>query len=140
MKYIVLTILLVSSLWSVDLGWSDDYEKSLKVAKKENKDVYVLITSNSCRWCRKFESTTLQDEEVLKMLRKKYVLVHADKEMDDLPSWMNIRSVPKHYFVTPKGEEIFSFLGYWDSLDFKSYLGDVDKAYKKKIKEGILKK
>jgi thioredoxin-related protein len=139
MKYIVLTLLLISSLWSAELGWSDDYEKSLKVAKKEKKDIYVLVTSSTCRWCRKFESTTLQDEEILKMLRKKYVLVHADRDMDDLPSWFKIRAVPKHYFVTAKGEEIYSFPGYWDSLDFKSFLGDVDKKYKEKIKSGEIK-
>ena len=138
MKYLLVMLALISTLWSADLGWSDNYEASLKIAKKENKDVYVLVTSNSCRWCRKFENETLQDEEILAMLRKKYVLVHVDKEMDDIPSWFKVRSVPKHYFVTAKGEEILSFPGYWDSLDFKSYLGDVEKAYKKKIKEGKL--
>ncbi|MDA3908929.1 MAG: thioredoxin family protein [Sulfurimonas sp.] len=139
MKYIVLTLLLISSLWSSELGWSNDYEKSLEVAQKQNKHLYVLITSSTCRWCRKFENTTLQDKEVLKMLNEKYVLVHADRDMDDVPSWMKFKRVPKHYFVTNKGEEIFSFLGYWDSLDFKSFLSDVEREYKKKIKEGKLK-
>jgi thioredoxin-related protein len=139
MKFIILTMLFISSLWSAELGWSDDYEKSLEVAKKENKQLYVLITSSTCRWCRKFENTTLQDTEVLKMLKEKYVLVHADRDMDDLPSWMKTKRVPRHYFVTANGEEILSFLGYWDSLDFKSYLGDVDKKYKEKVKKGILK-
>jgi uncharacterized protein YyaL (SSP411 family) len=139
MKYLILTLLLISSLWSAELGWSDDYETSLKVAQKENKDLYVLITSSTCRWCRKFENTTLQDKEVLKMLNEKYVLVHIDRDIDDFPSWMNIRSVPRHYFVTPKDEEIFTFVGYWDSLDFKSFLGDVEKEYKNKKNKGLLK-
>ena len=139
MKYLLVMLALISTLWSAELGWSDDYKKSLDIAKKENKQVYVLITSSTCRWCRKFENSTLQDAEILKMLNKKYVLVHADRDMDDLPSWMKIKRVPRHYFVTAKGEEIFSFLGYWDSLDFKSFLGDVDKKYKEKIKSGEIK-
>ena len=134
MKYIWLTLILISSLLSAELGWLDDYEVSLKIAKKENKDIYVFVTSSTCRWCKKFENTTLQDKEVLKLLNKKYVLVHADRDMDDLPEWFNAKRVPKHYFVTAKGKEIYSFLGYWDSLDFKSYLGDVDKA---KIEKGL---
>nr|WP_321266124.1 thioredoxin family protein [uncultured Sulfurimonas sp.] len=139
MKYILIIMALISSLWSAELvGWSDDYEASLKVAQKQNKDLYVLVTSANCRWCRKFEATTLQDKEVIKLLKEKYVLVHADRDMDDLPKWFNIKRVPRHYFVTNKGEEILSFLGYWDSLDFKSYLGDVEKEYKKKIKSGKL--
>jgi len=130
MKFVWITMLLISSLLSAELGWSDDYEASLKLAKKENKDIYALITSSTCRWCRKFENTTLQDKEVLKKLNKKYILVHLDRDIDDLPQWFDVRRVPKHYFVTAKGKEIYSFLGYWDSLDFKSYLGDVDKAKK----------
>ncbi len=140
MRYFLVLLALISTLWSAELNWSNDYEKALKIAKKENKHVYVLITSSSCRWCRKFENTTLQDKKILKMLDKKYVLVHADKDMDDLPEWFKIKRVPRHYFVTSKGEEIFSFLGYWDELDFKSWLGDVDKKYKEKVKKGILKK
>lgn len=135
MKYIVLTLLLISSLWSAELGWSDNYEASLKVAQKENKDLYVLITSSTCRWCRKFENTTLQDKEVLKMLNEKYVLVHIDRDIDEFPAWMKTKSVPRHYFVTAKGEEIFTFVGYWDSLDFKSFLGDVEKKRDKKEKK-----
>jgi len=139
MKYILITMALISTLWSTELvGFSDDYEASLKIAQKQNKDLYVLITSVNCRWCIKFEKTTLQDKEILKMLKEKYVLVHADRDMDDLPSWMNSKRVPKHYFVTAEGKEIFSFLGYWDSLDFRSFLGDVEKERKEKVKEGKL--
>ncbi len=139
MKYLLIIIALVSTLMSAELGWSDEYEDSLKIAQKENKDVYVLVTSSTCRWCRKFENTTLQDEKILKQLKEKYVLVHADRDIDDLPEWFNVKRVPKHYFVTAKGEEIFSFLGYWDSLDFRSFLGDVERERKKKIEKGLLK-
>ena len=140
MKYIVVMLALLSTLWSAELGWSDNYEESLKVAKKENKNLYVLITSSTCRWCRKFENTTLQDKEILDMLYKKYVVVHADRDMDDLPADFDIKRVPRHYFVSENGEIIYSFLGYWDSLDFKSFLDDVDKEYIKKKKEGVFKK
>jgi len=139
MKYLLVILALISTLWSAELGWLDDYEKALMIAQKENKQVYVLVTSSSCRWCRKFEDTTLQDKEVLRMLEQKYVLVHADRDMDDLPEWFKIKRVPRHYFVTAKGKEIYSFLGYWDSLDFKSFLSDVDKKYNEKIKSGELK-
>ncbi|WP_373003611.1 thioredoxin family protein [Sulfurimonas sp.] len=139
MKYIILTILLISSLLGDEHEWSSDYKEALKIAKKEKKDVYVLITSQSCRWCRKFEGSTLQNERVLEMLEQKYVLVHADRDMDYLPKKFKIKRVPRHYFVTAEGKVIYSFLGYWDELDFRSFLGDVDRERKKKIKRGIIK-
>lgn len=139
MKYIWITLLLISSLIGGELNFMDDYELSLKMAKKQDKHLYVLVTSSSCRWCRKFEKTTLKDDEVLEMLDKKYVVAHLDRDMDDMPEWFDASRVPKHYFVTADGKEIFSFLGYWGSLDFKSYLGDIDKKYKEKVAKGELK-
>ena len=140
MKFLIIMIALISTLMSSELNWSDDYDKALKIAKKEKKHIYVFVSSSTCKWRRKFENTTLADTEILKMLNKKYVLVHIDKDIDDFPSWFEVSRVPKHYFVTSKGEEIFSFLGYWDNVDFRSFLQDVDIEYKKKIKNKKLKK
>lgn len=140
MRYLLIMFVFISTLLGAELSWMNDYKKALGIAKQENKQVYVVVTSATCRWCRKFESTTLRDKDVLKRLNEKYVLVHADRDMDDLPEWFKIKRVPRHYFVTKNGEEILSFLGYWDSLDFKSYLGDVEKEYKHKIEKGILRK
>ena len=139
MKHIILSIIFLSSLMAAELNWLSEYEEAVEIAKKEKKDIYVLITSSSCRWCRKFENTTLQDERVLKLLKEKYVLVHADKDMDTLPENFNIKSVPRHYFVTSDEKVIFTFAGYWDELDFRSYLRDVDKERAIKVKKGEIK-
>lgn len=139
MKHIIISILFLSSLVASELNWSNDYKKALQIAKKEKKDIYVLVTSDSCRWCRKFENTTLQDEKVLELLKLKYVLVHADRDRDFLPKNFNTKSVPRHYFVTSEEQIIFTFLGYWEELDFKSYLRDVDKERAIKIKKGEIK-
>ncbi|MDY0234022.1 MAG: thioredoxin family protein [Sulfurimonas sp.] len=139
MKYIIMSIVFLSSLFASELNWHSDYKKAVEIAKKERKDVYVLITSDSCRWCRKFEDTTLEDKRVLELLRQKYILVHADRDMDALPKEFNIKSVPRHYFVTPDEKIIFTFVGYWDELDFRSYLRDVDKERAIKVKKGEIK-
>ena len=136
MKYIILSIFFLSSLYASELNWSNDYKKALEIAKKEKKDVYVLVTSKSCRWCRKFENTTLQDEKILELLKLKYVLVHADRDRDFLPKNFNTRSVPRHYFVTSDEKIIFTFIGYWDELDFNSYLSDVEEERGIKVKKG----
>lgn len=139
MRYIVLSMIFLSSLYASEIGWLSDYKKALEIAKKEKKDVYVLVTSDSCPWCRKFENTTLQNEKVLALLRLKYVLVHADRDRDYLPKNFNTKAVPRHYFVTSKEQIIFTFLGYWDELDFKSYLKDVDDERAIKVKKGEIK-
>jgi thioredoxin-related protein len=131
MKTLLISILLISSLIANgEFNWENDYKKALKEAKKTDKDVYLLITSESCGWCRKFENTTLSDKKTLQRLKKSYVLVSLMKEWDDIPEKFERKRVPKHFFLKSDGEIIKSFLGYWNVEDFNSYLNDVDKEKK----------
>ncbi len=132
-KILISIMMLGSVLLSADLEWPSDYEEALKQAKIQKKHVYMLITAQGCRWCRKFEATTLQDKSILELLNKKYILLHVDKDLDFFPKKFDSNRVPRHYFLTEKGEEIYSFLGYWNSEDFASFVGDVDSRYIKKF-------
>jgi thioredoxin-related protein len=123
----LITFAFITTLFSAELGWENSYEKALSQAKADKKDVYMLITSQDCRWCRKFEATTLQDAKTMARLKKQYVLLHIDRDWDEIPEHFKKRSVPRHYFLTNKGEIIFSFLGACNPEDFSSYLDDVDK-------------
>lgn len=127
MRLLIATLALTAALFGTELNWKNDYDSALKQAKQENKDVYIFISSIYCKWCKKFESTTLQDEETLKNLKEKYVLVHLDRDMDDFPEYFETKRVPRHYFVKPSGDIIHTFMGYWNAEDFASLLGDVDK-------------
>ncbi len=126
MKYLVSILVLVTALFGSDLEWSNDYKAALEIAKKENKQVYMLVTSESCRWCRKFESTTLQDDGIIQRLESKYVLLHISREKDYMPSKFKKKRVPRHYFLTSDAQVVETFLGYWNVLDFNSFLDDVD--------------
>ena len=134
MKIIIIMVALISTLFGSIFDWSNDYDDALEQAEKENKQVYMLITSENCRWCRKFEDTTLQDASTLKKLRSKYVLLHITRDQDYLPEKFEKKRVPRHYFITQKGEVIYSFLGYWNVEDFDSFLNDADRKYKEKFK------
>lgn len=126
-KMIGAWILMTSMLFGANLDWSNDYEAALQVAKKEKKNIYMLITSADCRWCRKFEETTLQEEIVISRLKEKYILLHVDRDQDTFPSKFQRAPVPRHYFIKANEDVIYTFLGYWDREDFFSYLGDAEK-------------
>ncbi|WP_455756569.1 thioredoxin family protein [Sulfurimonas sp.] len=132
MKILLITIALISTLFGFD--WPNNYKEALETAKKENKDVYMLLTSEDCGWCRKFERDTLDDDDVLDKLKEKYVLVSMMKEWDYIPKQFQTKRVPRHYFLTSEGKVIYTLLGYWDDEDFLSFLGEIDKE---KIKLGL---
>ena len=127
MKLLLVTLAFMTTLFSAELGWEKNYDKALSQAKKVKKDVYMLITSQDCRWCRKFETTTLEDVKTLERLKKQYVLLHVDRDWDEIPEHFKKRSIPRHYFLRANGDTIHTFLGYWNPEDFASFLSDVDK-------------
>jgi len=135
-------MLFVSSLFAENIGelsFSNDYKKVMAQAKKENKRVYMLITSESCRWCRRFESETLSDWTVAEKLEGEYLLLHLDRDKDYFPKSFKSKRVPRHYFLAPDEQVIYTFLGYWNVEDFSSYVDDVQWQYNDKIKKGIIK-
>ena len=132
MKILWVTIALITTLVASEgFDWPNNYKEALATAKKEKKDVYMLLTSDSCGWCRKFEKTTLQDKKVMKELRKRYVLVSMMKEWDYIPEQFERKRVPRHYFLTSEGEVIYTLLGYWNAEDFGSFLIEIEQKSKK---------
>ena len=69
MKILLITLVFITTLLGTESIWGDDYEKALVQAKNGNKDVYMLITSVNCRWCRKFEDTPLKDQKTMQRLK-----------------------------------------------------------------------
>ena len=91
MNKIVLGVLLFSStLFSLE--WIKDLDTAFTLAKKEHKNVMVLVEGENCRWCKKMKHRTLSDETVEKRLEK-FIVV---KIMREDPQAM---SVSTYYFL-----------------------------------------
>ena len=125
MKLLVLTFILVTSLFSSN-DWFTNYHDALKTAQEKNKRIYMLIVSDDCRWCKKFERTTLKDKKLLRRLNSKYVLLHLSRDRDYIPKKYKTAPIPRHYFLTSEGKEIFPVVGYRDVETFHSFLDTVD--------------
>lgn len=133
MKLIMMILTLTTLLFSSS-DWLNDYDEALKVAQKEDKRVYMLVVSNDCRWCDKFERTTLKDKQIMKRLEEKYILVHLSRETDYVPSKFKTTPVPRHFFLTAEGENIFPVVGYRDVDSFHGFLNTAEERYIKREK------
>jgi len=133
LKYIFGILLLATALFS-STDWQTNYNTALKMAQEENKRVYMLIVSDDCRWCNKFERTTLKDKKILQKLNEKYVLLHLIREWDNIPKKFKTTPIPRHYFLTSQGEIIFPVVGYRDIDTFKEFLNNADERYKRLVK------
>lgn len=132
MRYLISVIFLSTLLFSANLDWPSDYDKALIQAKKENKFVYVFITSDSCRWCRKFEETTLQDRDIKQRLKKEYISIHLSRDRHTIPGQFKKSPIPRHYFLDQKGEILYSTLGHRNVELMNSFMDNTKERYKNK--------
>jgi thioredoxin-related protein len=107
------TILKISSESKNDISVIyTNYEEAFTVAKLENKAVFILFSTQYCRWCTKLKETTLKNPELKSRLEKEFVVLFLDRDKDTYPSKYKVRGVPA-VFMTDKNEEIFtSMVGY----------------------------
>lgn len=124
-KIILMMMLLTGSIFALD--WVKDIDTALEVAKKEHKNIMVMVESESCRWCKKMKGRTLSDDAVEKRLEK-FVLVKVMREdgnaMAKLPP---VRGVPTIFFMKEDKAIIEEIIGYFNVEDFVSYINDVEK-------------
>lgn len=129
MNRVILAFLLLSStLFSLE--WAKDLNSAFTMAKKEKKNVMVLVEGENCRWCKKLKYRTLQDEDVEKRLEK-FVVVKVMREdpssMSKLPS---IKGVPTTFFMKPNKDVVEEVIGFFNAEDFISYIDTVEKKTK----------
>lgn len=135
MKTVLLTFVcmigLHVNLMAGELTWLHNYDEALAKAKLENKKLLVLITSETCRWCRKLESTTFEDASIINRVNAKYIAVALTRDKDSYPSYLQAKMVPMSYFLRDSGKVINSVPGYWNVEDYHTILDDVNYELKK---------
>lgn len=132
MKKLLWVCLLTVGVFGAEITWNSSYDQALLKAKKEGKPLMVLITSEQCRWCRKLEATTLQDDEVVTRINTTFQAVNVIKDKSIYPKNLSAKMVPMSYFLDPKtGKVLYSIPGYWGAEDYNSILDDALRKYKK---------
>ncbi len=126
MKHILLIFLLISSLYSYELDWLNDYNKALTLAKKENKSVYLFIGADDCRFCERFKDLTLSKKDIMETLRKDYIPLYLSRDQHEIPAHFKIKGVPRHYFLTASAKIIHEDAGSREPAGFYDILDEVD--------------
>jgi thioredoxin-related protein len=132
MYKIFLVFLFSAALFGSELEWMHNYKEAQKLALKENKAVLLLITTEGCRWCRKLESTTLRDDDVIANISADFIPVHLTRGKDSYPSTLKAKRVPASFFLYSDGRPIMrSVMGYWSAEDYLSILEDAKRKIRK---------
>ena len=131
MKKIILLALLAATLIGADITWQETFAHAQAKAKKESKPMLVIITTEQCRWCRKFEATTLSDDEIISKINTQFVPLHVTRDKSVYPKTLSAKMVPMSYFLDESGKVLYSMPGYWPVDDYQSILDDALRKAKK---------
>ena len=126
MKFILLSFIFISSLYSYELNWLHNYDEALLLAKKENKNIYLFVGADNCRYCERFKDLTLSKKEVMDTLKKDYIPLYLNRDQHEIPKHFITQGVPRHYFLTPNAKIIHTDAGSREPAGFYDILDEVE--------------
>ena len=126
-KIVAAAVLLAGTALFGEMVWQKDLPAAFEKARQEHKTVMVFVEGEHCRWCKKMKYRTLSDENVEKRLAP-YIIVKVMEEntkaVNTLPK---IDGVPTILFMSADKKVIESVVGYYDTVDFISFIDTVEK-------------
>ena len=67
------------------MHYETSFDIAVKKAKKFKKDIMLVIITNYCPWCRKFEQRVLMKKAVNNLVHKNYIPLILNKNKDKFP-------------------------------------------------------
>jgi len=109
------------------LTWYLNIEDGLKQAKIENKRMIVMVSEESCRWCKKMKESTLLDVRIQNRL-KEYILVSVKRSDTNAVKHLERfdGNIPSFFFMKEDKELIESIVGYFKADDFLEYIHEIE--------------
>ena len=86
----------------------------------------MFIGADNCRFCDRFKKITLSNKDIMKRLKKEYVLLFLNRDHHNIPQKFEKYMVPRHYFLDEKGNVLYETPGSREIAGFNSLLDEVE--------------
>jgi len=138
---IYIMLFLATSLMATDIKWAKSYDEGMALAKKQNKPVLFIVSSNECKYCVLLDNTTLKDKKVTKGINRDFIAVRSWLNKGDyVPEYLYAPGLPTIWFLLPDGTPMFRpIMGMIDAKNFlkalaivKTEFDTIDKGKKKR--------
>jgi len=102
-----------------NLEFYTSLNQAAQFASDNDKMLFVYLRSESCGWCKKFESESFRDDSITSLLNTNFVLLTIDiYKQKDIATEMGVRGTPTSLFYDASGKEILRIPGYEESAQF----------------------
>jgi len=102
------------------LSWETEWDSAFTRAKNEGKPVLVDFYADWCVWCKRLDSTTLNDPQVVAILQDRVIPLKLDVEGHGRePAGVHgVESLPTVVVLSANGEELGRIPGYLPPTGF----------------------
>ncbi len=104
------------------MGYETNYEAAVKKAQKSGKNIMLVLVSNYCPWCRKFEERVLLKKEVNTIIQEHYIPLIINKEKEPFPKNLDQAFTPIIHFIDYKSLQSYDSVVGYNSKDEFMYL------------------
>ena len=102
-----------------EMKYDTNYDEAVKKSKKLQKNIMLVLVSNYCPWCRKFEHRVLLKNEVNDLIQKNYIPLILNKEKDPFPKEFDTGFTPIIHFIDYKTQKSYkNIIGYNNKDEF----------------------
>ena len=112
------------------LIWETDMDLAFQRAKKENRNVMIMVEDTRCKWCKNMKVGALSDPKVQAKLQP-YILLKVQRSDKDTSKRITefTGAIPSFYFMEPDQELYESIVGYFATEDFLQFLTEIEEDY-----------
>lgn len=105
--------------FATEMHYETNYEEAVKKSKKLHKNIMLVLVSNFCPWCRKFEQRVLLKKEVNDIIQKNYIPLIINRETKEFPKQFDTGFTPIVHFIDWKTQESYqNVIGYNNKDEF----------------------
>ncbi len=105
--------------FATEMHYETSYEEAVKKSKKLHKNIMLVLVSNFCPWCRKFEQRVLLKKEVNDIIQKNYIPLIINREKKEFPKQFDTGFTPIVHFIKWKTQESYqNVIGYNNKDEF----------------------
>jgi len=102
-----------------EMKYETNFDEAVKRSKKEQKNIMLVLVSNYCPWCRKFEQRVLLKEDVNAVIQNNYIPLILNREKDPFPKEFDTGFTPIVHFIDHKTQKSYkNVIGYNNKDEF----------------------
>jgi thioredoxin-related protein len=113
-----------------EMKYETNYDAAVKKSKKLQKNIMLVLVSNFCPWCRKFEQRVLLKNEVNALIQKNYIPLILNKEKDPFPKEFDTGFTPIIHFIDYKTQKSYKNVIGYNNKDEFTYILRSDNSVK----------